>query len=289
MLLHAVTAIIGGYICLWALNIYLYVLFSRESNVSISVETTLDGFIAETQNTLDLMIETYGKSWSKVPVKLYNLTDVVSVEHRSMHSNESSQFIDLNGFCILTRCRNDYIQIASCEGINGLFVAVHYPRHPLHHLNAHIVDLNAVLVPAMTGTEVLLLIHHILSRLGVKWSSLLNCAKLYYQYQSTPNSTAITTSIPLIHLRCIRGKISDWYSEFGYFNQNKDQIANEMHNIYHTEIKDSSHSNRTLGPWLFALWNKSDKTDFHRAYQYYLWRYQILTELRKGKWVSYFD
>ena len=89
----------------------------------------------------------------------------------------------------------------------------------------------------------------------------------------------------MMDLRCIRGKHSDWYSEFGYFNQNKAQIAAEM-----ARINAIPYGNSSLGPWLYSLWNKSDKTDFHRAYQYNLWRFFPLTMLKDSdQWIVHFD
>ena len=123
-----------------------------------------------------------------------------------------------------------------------------------------------------SGTVIMMLVQHLLIEIGVRTCSLINCAKVRYE----------GGSVPLIYLRCIRGKTTDWYSDFGYFNGQKAQIATEMRRIH-----DSPYRNTSFGPWLLALWNQANKTDFDSALKKNDWRFLHLRELRdSGYWVA---
>merc|ERR1712228_28598 len=98
----------------------------------------------------------------------------------------------------------------------------------------------------------MLFVHYILKKIGVKTSILQNCARFVYQYQYQSNGeeSTLRASMPLINLRCISGKTADWYSNFGYFNQNKLEIETEMKRIHDLKIKFMNCS-LTLGPMLW--------------------------------------
>lgn len=136
------------------------------SSIRISSKTTVDGLIAETGDTLDLIRQDEGKGyrWYTTPRKQYNLTDVISIQQRNIH---------LNGFCIQTHTHFKYLQILSCHGLDSFIVNIAYPRNRISALNASILDINAAVTnPTLTGTEAMLLIHYILSGLGVRSCSL---------------------------------------------------------------------------------------------------------------------
>ena len=138
----------------------------------------------------------------------------------------------------------------------------------------------------LSGTQTMHIVHDILPRLGVWDVSLENCARLSYKYQDDEGKI-MKTSISLIKLRCIRGKTTDWYGEFGYFNCNRDSIACRMHAIYHYLVHDTMGNLRgvTLGPFLSDLWNMSDKTEFHEEYRKVSGVFRCLVALRdEGKW-----
>ena len=192
--------------------------------------------------------------------------------------------IQMIGFRIRTRTIVDCMQIFGFDGFESdsatFLVSLQYAKnaHSLTNpdLTAFIHDVRSGTTnQRLSGTEIVLLIHHILLGIGVKSSSLHNAAKLRYNFWGHRKF------IPLICLRCIRGKTSDWYSDFGYFNINRKAIASEM-----AKIHDTPYQGSTFGPWLHALWNQSDITDFHMAYQNNLWRFTWLKKLRDtGDWI----
>ena len=140
---------------------------------------------------------------------------------------------------------------------------------------------------SLTGTEVVLLIHHILKRIGIKTCSLLNRAQFAYHYYSQRHMSILRDSMPLIHLRCICGKSTDWYSNFGYHNgiSNMERIAEEMKRIHDIRTKSCS-----LGPMLFELWMQKNKTEFHRVYTHFEDEFVSLTALRDcDEWMVYFE
>ena len=254
--------------------------------VELSTETTLDDFIADTRNMVDLMCQNDAKRQHisrgnpgrpKHLSKRYNITDSLTIQQRSRTP------IELSGFCIQTNvfinhqeeCDASYLHIFACQKAQGFFITVH------PNLNAFINSM--ISTPEMTGTETMFLVHHILKGIGMRTCGLRNCAKLDYEYDI--NGTTITSSIPLIDLRSIGGKTSDWYAEFGYANSFRERIAREM-----ARIHDLPHRNSSFGPTLCALWHKADKTDFHIAYQDKLWRFMTLKRLRDSSmWMVHFD
>ena len=164
------------------------------------------------------------------------------------------------------------------------YVAMHYFHDRDPDVVAYIMGINSAETRStLTGTQLMALIHHILSELGIRRCSLQNCAKCWYRYDSPSTGKESSASIPLIYLRCIRGETSDWYSEFGYFNKNQQRIAQEMARIHAIPYGNSS-----FGHWLYALWTKQNKNDFHIAYQDNLWRFSSLVKLRDtSKWISF--
>lgn len=263
----------------------LLCLFARSG--CVVEETTLHGFIADTRRIIGIISQNYEKGWPDHQLRQYNITDTVTVKRRH---------IRLLGVCIRTRTLIRHMQIFACsttEFTTQFFsVDVNYSYDGTPGLDAYICNVNSA-NQTLSGTEIMLLVHHILAGIGVKSCSLQNCANIRYKYYSGSYATALNAFIPTIDLRCIRGKRSDWYAEFGYSNANKDQIATEMtriHDIVDFSKDEFIHANLSLfGPWLCALWNKSDKTDFHMAYQNNLWRFSYLKHLRDAnhrKWIT---
>lgn len=237
------------------------------SCVVFQSETTIDGFIYETRDTL--------RGWTRFPSKLYNISDKVVTGSRT---------IQLSGFCIQTHARKKFMQILSSDGMECSFkldsfcLAVHYPPNRTGDPDAFILDLNAI--PSMSGTDALLLVLYILRRIGARSCSLQNFAKLPYEYRAESNCTITGSYIQLIHLRCIKGKNSDWYSDFGFFNGQQAQIAREMERIHDSPAPCNYHGIPSLGPLLYSLWNQSDKAEFHTTYQSCKSRFHTLTQLR---------
>ena len=142
-----------------------------------------------------------------------------------------------------------------------------------------------------TGTQIMHIVHHILPRLGVGDASVQNKARFAYEYRGCGGNT-LKTHISLIELRCIRGRTTDWYAEFGYFNGRTSCIALRMQAIYNNPVQDKKGNlriNATLGPYLLDLWMRSDKTEFHKAYLRVLGEFECLVALRDdGKWTRTF-
>lgn len=254
--------------------------------LSLSDVTTLNGFIDETRDTLRLLQQENLNNNLKprrFPSRLYNLTDAVHVQQRS---------INLIGFsvdCTVLPLSKRYMQIRAGIGLDTFIVAINLPRNETATFPSFLRKVQAE--SFMTGTEAMLLIHHILSRLGIKRCYLTNGAKFRYEYRAKPGEVAQEQFIPLISLRCIEGRVSDWYEEFGYSNGNKEQIAREMQRVHNSSIQTND-SVRSLGPWLQSLWDKSDKNDFHRAYKdsKVIVRFTRLLGLRDNMlWSSHID
>ena len=144
----------------------------------------------------------------------------------------------------------------------------------------------------LTGTQTMHIIHAILPRMGVLEVSLENAARFLYEYKG--NCTRIKkkkASISLIELRCIRGKNTDWYADFGYFNGKRAAITWRMRALFNHPVYDTKGNlrNVTLGPFLYDLWNRSDKTEFHEEYRKVQGEFYSLLDMRaKGKWKKTF-
>ena len=252
----------------------------RNSPQSVSSHsvTTVDGFIAETQDTLSFILRNQNEAigWkASFPSKLYNLTEIIHVQHRS---------ITLIGFCfestVLTICRKPYLQISSSGGMNSFLIAVDG--------SAYILNLHTE--PNLSGTDAMLLIHSILSRLGVKQCKLENTAKVRYQFRAKPDESERQAFIPMICLRCIKGELSDWFANFGYSNENQWQIAEEMQKVHNIPLDTSSRG--SFGPWLLSLWNQADKAEFHKVYENSKSRFSKLLRLRDDRnspWTAHID
>ena len=230
---------------------------------------SLNEFIAQTQIILQSLnpIIHPDKASPEYPFGSYNLTDTLVVQQRNI------ECIRLIGFRIRWKIILDDLQIFGFEGFDlddaTFFFSVQYVTKVTPDLKAFIHDIRAGATnQTLSGTEMMILVHYILMKIGVKRCSLHNAAKIRYDFGGQRKV------IPLICLRCIRGKTSDWYSDFGYFNKNRAEIATEMRKIYKSPCRNS-----TFGPWLHALWKKSDITDFHMAYQNNLWRFTWLQKL----------
>ena len=164
-------------------------------------------------------------------------------------------------------------------------ITVNVPRNRSEDYHAFIDDINTA--ETLSGKQCMLLINHIMKGIGVKTCSLENVSRFYYEYQLDASVPLGRASVPLITLRCIRGKTTDWYSEFGYFNENKRRIAREMERIHDMPLVNSSQS---LGSLLLSLWNQTDKTDFYKAYRRHLWRFFHLKMLRDNStWTCQFS
>lgn len=255
--------------------------------VEISFATSLHQFIDATRDVLESSRREFGREWTKYTPKRYNITDTLTVQQRTIH---------LSGFCLKTRTLKQYMQIFTFGMTNVLSLAVHYGQHesPINtRFHALLFDISAEATNRkLSGTEMMLLVQYILKGLGVKSCRLNNCATIRYAYQSKirheyhfdAHESVLNAFVPLIYLRCIRGKTNDWYSEFGYFNARKTEIEDEM-----VRIHDTPYRNTSFGPWLLALWNQEDKRDFHFAYQANIWRFSPLRWLRDGStWIAYF-
>lgn len=261
----------------WLSLIILMIRLSCESamqRLNSTAGFSLDAFIVDTRQMVDLMRANSGRP--KCLSRRYNITDSFTTQQRS---------IQLLGLCIQTKtfinqgeeCDSSHMHISVIEGAPRFFITV----NPTRKLNACINSM--ISKPDMSGTEVMLLVHQILRGIGIKTCGLRNCAKLHYEYHW--NGATLTSSIPLIDLRSIRGKNSDWYSDFGYVNIFHERIAREMNKIH-----DAPHGNSSVGPALYALWNRSNKTQFHIAYQAELSCFITLKRLRDvSLWIVDFD
>ena len=136
----------------------------------------------------------------------------------------------------------------------------------------------------LTGTESMLLIEHILSRMSIQRTSLVNKARITHFFGGHQ------LSISLIELRCISGKTTDWYSDFGFFNEYKDEIAMNMKEIHDSMVpildNNGSESLCSLGPALHTLWMKPDKMEFYKLYSPHRTKFYPLLKLRNGKWTK---
>ena len=244
-----------------------------------SPHTTLYAFIEDTKEILDsLKTENVSSIDPAVPAPQppptrYRLMDTVTIEQRR---------INLNGFCIIARSMpqkktiyRGICEIEShleCRGIHSFLIAVQVVRQ---HVHAFIFNINTA--DTMSGTECMLLINHILRQIGANTCTLQNISKYRYDRISL-------RYIPLISLRCIHGRTSDWYSNFGYFNQNHAAISREMKRVH-----ESPYHNTTLGEYLLNLWNRENKTAFHHAYQQNTDAFSTLISLRDPSWIKAFS
>ena len=199
-------------------------LTSTQSTNYLSAETNINGFISESRSTL----QSLGRKCPKYSLKQYNITDTLNVQQRQ---------IQLTRY-IKTRTLLQHFQIfASESGLmedSSFLIAIYYNTKTTPYLTANIFDIRTINRIALSGTDIMLLCHHILIGIGVKTCSLINCSKLRYETESE------SRVIPLIYLRCIRGKTSDWYSDLGYSNQNEDKIATEMKRIHDTPYRNTT-------------------------------------------------
>lgn len=237
---------------------------------------TLDDFVSHTGATLQSLNSNIDpdSKWPEYLVESYNLTGTVVVQQRQ---------ILLTGFHIKTKIIIDCMQIFLFDKFGGalFFFVVQYTTTIPPNLKAFLHDIRcgATDNERLSGTEVMLIVHRIMIGIGVKRCSLHNAAKVRYDFWGQRQF------IPLIYLRCLRGKTSDWYSDFGYFNDNRAEIAMEMARIHNAPYQDS-----TFGPWLYALWNQSDITDFQIAYQQNVWRFSWLQKLTlSSDWAVFFQ
>lgn len=262
------------------------ILFCLGSYVDTSHEQSLDQFIAETRDLLNEICKNDRKSPKHV-VQLYNLTDTLNIRDRTIKLTKFRILSSAN-MKVVDDSKPSFISLSCQDKIPSFDLDIYQHKDRTPSSNAYLDFM--VSKPGMSGTDTMLLIHYMLSEIGVESCNLRNCAKLRYNYvlrdndMLNANVTAIRyqESVPLIVLRCIKGKKSDWYSEFGYFNQRRARISFEM-----ARIHDIRHGNQTFGPWLRALWNKPDKIDFRNAYQRYYTRFAFLMQLRdSSKWIA---
>ena len=161
-----------------------------------------------------------------------------------------------------------------CYNANNFDVSLNYYCN--QSARAHILSMRRSHL--MSGTQTMRLINYIVPRMGVPSATLVNEANLLYLYRDHQQR------IPLIELRCMRGKHSDWYSDFGYFNANRESIAQVMQAIHCTEVHiDDFGGTVCLGPYLHSLWI-TDSTEFHEFYIRFQDAFDPLLRLRKGTW-----
>ena len=196
------------------------------TSTEISEIKTLNEFISETRNTWNSRRKKYNDTtfWSKLPPTRYNLTDSLTINNHA---------IQLRGFGVVDR--------GSILQHNTFLFHIHYEGRRIDCPHATITSIKSD--SSLSGTEVMLLIHYILEGIGVKTCSLKNRARFAYRhYLHRHLSTVILNSMPLINLRCICGKTTDWYSNFGYDNgiRNVKRIGDEMQRIHDIKIQNSN-------------------------------------------------
>lgn len=130
----------------------------------------------------------------------------------------------------------------------------------------------------LTGTDTMLLLEHILFLMGVHSVSLFNMARVKYLY------LGYFQFISTMELRCMRGDTTDWYSNFGYFNQHRHEIEVRMRIVHNFPLHRTANETVRLGPFLWNMWMSSDKTEFHEYYSFCYHRFEGLLNLRAGEW-----
>ena len=93
----------------------------------------------------------------------------------------------------------------------------------------------------------------------------------------------------------MNGENKDWFSQFGYFNHNEQEIKDTLQKI-HNEIvphPDNNDNNDTenikLGEYLKSLWDYDKCGQFSIIFRKYKYKFAILESLRLGKWIKDFD
>ena len=259
---------------MFSLTILLSVasLTSVESTWRTSIATNLTGFISETRDKLHNLsrIEWSVTKYPNYELQRYNVTDTLIVPQRA---------IQLSNFCIKTRILGiTYLLIVATEfgRLDGasFLVRIYYATKEIPYFTAYVCDIRATNATNQihSGTDMMFIMHHLLIGIEVRECSLMNSAQIRYGCKS----------VPLIYLRCLKGRTTDWYSDFGYFNKNRAQIETEMRKIH-----DSSYRNTSFGPYLLALWNQENKEEFDTALKKNSWRFLRLKEFRDSEyWVA---
>lgn len=221
-------------------------------------------------------------SWIR---KTYILFD--SFHTPSTYRNVVRQPIKIFNFNLTAAISNHYRRLYLNSPSPNLVVSVLYYRNT--EPSALIRSIRAT--EHWTGSQTMHIVHEIIQRLGVWDVSLVNAARFWYDIEDDEGEIH-KAFIPLIELRCIRGMTTDWYSEFGYFNCVNDSIACQMQALYNLPVYDHRGCIRdmTLGPFLYNLWNRSDKNKFHKEYRKVSEKFKCLKILRdEGRWRRTFN
>lgn len=169
-----------------------------------TVNVLLDHFIHDLTNTVTVIQQSshyLSYLWVR---KSYAVFDVLNIP--------STGRLKICNFNLTAEISMHYKRIGLRSASPNLAVSVLYYRE---EPSAIIRSIHAT--DYWTGTEIMHIVHDILQRLEVREVGLDNVARLWYEYEGTEGIIR-KAFISLIELRCIRGKIIDWYAEFGNFN-----------------------------------------------------------------------
>ena len=224
--------------------------------------------------------------------KSYLLKDLLNIQSSGRYVNQS---IKISNLSITAAISIHFKRVTSSHYIHWRQITLTTSTFSVSILYSQNTEPSAVVEwiranKQWTGTQTMHIVHHILPRLGVWDASLRNKARFAYEYRDHYGKR-MNAIIALIELRCIRGKTTDWYAEFGYFNHENASIARRMRDIHNYPVHDKKGNLRgvTLGPYLHDLWNKSDKTEFHNKYKIVEDQFECLLDLRdEGKWTRTF-
>ena len=237
---------------------YLLCVSATNPNLTV-ISVSLSGCIGDTAGILSRN-RILGEE--VMSLKEYSITDTMVLDNTSIH---------LIDFEIQIRiCSHQFIKISSLNF--DLLSNCNTQHTSIMHIKS---------TPSLSGKKIMLIIHHVLSRLDMTLVTLINTAYIPYSCRG------IEYDAHLIVLRCIRGKPSDWYSEFGYFNENRVEIEAKIAMIQrkHTNaLIDGAEQNVSLCRFLQTLWNLADKNQFHREFSKFTTIFEPLLELRKGQW-----
>lgn len=243
---------------------------------------TIDGFITHVVHALDYALR------SRIPrCRLY---DKYSITDSKLIGNTSIRL-----FRHLIKVRIDITPFKVRGTIESCISFPTYRKYSpdnfelsLDFLSGHASIYNTQFDPdlsdsVLTPKQTMVFIDYILSRMGMLEISIFNTARQYYVHRG--DVKWITT----IELRCISGKTTDWFSDFGYFNNHRDEIADEMKRIHNFQIKCGPYyarRNVSLGPLLLGFWIGAGCTEFHDVYVRFSRLFEKLVALRRGKWIK---
>lgn len=275
----------------WTCITLIGVLMSSESTNQYWKAKTIDGFITDSMQCLQRSM--HSMTWVLHEQHKYSITDSKTLRNISISLAHYPILLSIE--VSQSRVR---VNVKSGTPRNAPIIFARHGQTPdFQHQSSYNFEMSLNYqsgrafikkfdpTPPLSSRQTMLLIDYILPRMGMKTSTMFNVVQQSYVHQH------ISKWITSIEVRCIYGETTDWLSQFGYFNENRDAIALEMRRLHHLQVEygpSYSKANVSLGPMLLAVWTQSGSVQFYDIYRQFSPLFKKLVALRGGHWTREF-